>query len=578
MKKIPIILRCFATNLCTLIALLAVTTTGAYADTFKENASRYIPPGQWWHHLDLEWYEFPSDDPEAIEVWGYTDKLSYAPGEEVSLHVNTGSPTFDVQIFRDGSKLELVHETKGITGQRSPTPKDVYAVGAGWPSLHKWKLPADLRSGFYLVVFSITRGEVKIEQEAGFNVRAAKPTSPMLLMLATSTWRGYNDWGGGSWYGLPGNTAGATGGTLSEISIAPRVHLQRPWARGFMRLPQGAARFAAPAVPVRPKGDMVRYYHSEFAIANGYSKWSLAGGWAAFDRHFVVWAEKNGYKFDFITQGDLHANPDILNDYKVVVTVGHDEYYSWEMRKGLDSWMEQGGLLARMGGNMNWQIRLEDDGLVQVAYKDFARTHDPVRDDPKRKHLLTTMWETPQVNYPAAQTFASSSAFGHLMGLGGTSPRTPGFIVYRPEHWMLKETDLYYGDAFAADYVRFECDGVPYTFRDGRPYPTDEFGTPTNIEIVGLAPTLNREEDHGHSRIIASQGYGDGIPQALYNTEKITEEQRQKHLRGSGILAYMPKGKGGVATAAVNEWVMGLGKDQFVDQITHNILRRVTSD
>jgi len=40
----------------------------------------------------------------------------------------------------------------------------------------------------------------------------------------------------------------------------------------------------------------------------------------------------------------------------------------------------------------------------------------------------------------------------------------------------------------------------------------------------------------------------------------------------------MSKGKGGVATAAVNEWVMGLGKDEFVDQITHNILRRVTPD
>ena len=39
----------------------------------------------------------------------------------------------------------------------------------------------------------------------------------------------------------------------------------------------------------------------------------------------------------------------------------------------------------------------------------------------------------------------------------------------------------------------------------------------------------------------------------------------------------MPKGKGDVATAAVNEWIMGLGKDEFVDQITHNVLKRFTA-
>ena len=143
---------------------------------------------------------------------------------------------------------------------------------------------------------------------------------------------------------------------------------------------------------------------------------------------------------------------------------------------------------------------------------------------------------------------------------------------------MLEGSDLYYGDAFAAEYCRFECDGVPYTFRDGRPYPTDEFGTPTNIEIVGLCPSMNREEDHGHSSVvIAHEGYGLGIPQDLYDTDTPTKEQIKKHLQCCGILAYMPNGKGDVATAAVNEWVMGLGKNEFVDQITHNVLKRFTA-
>ena len=114
----------------------------ASADSFKEEAGRYIPPEQWWHHTGLEWYEFPSDDPKIIQVFGYADKISYLPGEDVSLHVTTGAEKFDVQIFRDGAKLDLVHEAKGVAGNRSETPKDCYTRGCGWPALYKWAIAA----------------------------------------------------------------------------------------------------------------------------------------------------------------------------------------------------------------------------------------------------------------------------------------------------------------------------------------------------------------------------------------------------------------------------------------------------
>ena len=151
------------------------TTATASADSFKDTAERYFPPGQWWHHTGLEWYEFPSDDPKVIQVFGYSDKLSYLPGEEVSLHATTGAKKFDIQIYRDGGKMELVHEAKGVAGKRSKTPKDCYTVGCGWSALYKWRLPRELRSGFYVVVLSVMKGEERIEQEAGFAVRSATP-------------------------------------------------------------------------------------------------------------------------------------------------------------------------------------------------------------------------------------------------------------------------------------------------------------------------------------------------------------------------------------------------------------------
>ena len=570
-------------------ATVAASASDAKADKFNEQATRHIPPGQWPHHLAMEWYEIPNDDPKAIEVWGYTDKLSYKPGDKVNFHVTTGAPTFDLKIYRDGGKFEEVHAATGVTGKRSPTPKDAYAVGCGWPALYTWALPSDLRSGFYLIVFSIKRGEQTIEQEAGFCVRPSSRKSSIAFILATSTWAAYNDWAGGSYYSLPGVVGGGTeiptGSTEGiTLPIAPKVHLHRPWARGFMRIPDGAPRMTVPANPPRPKGHMIRYFHNEFQLSNGYSKWSAGAGWANFDRHFAIWAENNGYDIDYITQHDLHADPNILNGYKCTILTGHDEYWSWDMRKGLDDWIEAGGHLARFAGNMNWQVRYEDDNLVQVCYKAFAPSHDPFAKDLDKIHLVTEPFcDIRYGNWPTTQTFASTSVFGHLSGIGGASPRTPGFTVYQPNHWMLENTDLYYGDAFAADYVRFECDGVPYTFRDGYPYPTDELGTPTNIEIAAMFPTTNGEDprppEHSPYQIATNDGYRFGFVEQRFGVTvgEATPEQKAKVERGCGILAYMPKGQGDVATAAVCEWVIGLGKDDYVDQITHNVLKRFTT-
>ena len=55
-------------------AAAAAETVGAgntaSADSFQDTAERYMPPGQWWHHTGLEWYEFPSDDPKVTQVFG----------------------------------------------------------------------------------------------------------------------------------------------------------------------------------------------------------------------------------------------------------------------------------------------------------------------------------------------------------------------------------------------------------------------------------------------------------------------------------------------------------------------------
>ena len=92
------------------------------------------------------------------------------------------------------------------------------------------------------------------------------------------------------------------------------------------------------------------------------------------------WAGDAGFEVDIVSQYDLQLRPEVLEGYPCVVFIGHDEYWSWEMRDTVDAYVEAGGRIARFAGNFMWQTRLEDNGRRQVCYKSRARTEDPQRD------------------------------------------------------------------------------------------------------------------------------------------------------------------------------------------------------
>lgn len=92
-----------------------------------------------------------------------------------------------------------------------------------------------------------------------------------------------------------------------------------------------------------------------------------AAGYAQYDRHFLLWAQEEGFLLDTITQHDLHFRPELLDGYSCLAVAGHDEYWSWEMRKAVEAWTGRGGGFARFGGNYMWQIRLEDGGRGSTA-------------------------------------------------------------------------------------------------------------------------------------------------------------------------------------------------------------------
>jgi hypothetical protein len=522
------------------------------------------------HWLDTAWYDAPREDPAWPEIFVYTDAISYRPGEEVRFHASATAKSWSLRIDRDGLEPALVHDVNDLPGRFTPAPKDAYKNGCGWPVLYSWRLPDDLRSGFYRVAASCARADgSRFVQHHFFVVRptAATRSGRILLLLSTATWTAYNDWAGANHYrGVDGP---------KQDQAAPIVSLDRPWTRGIVWLPDGAPRICADPPP--ELGAAPRYPNKEWAHANGFGYYYAAAGWAQFDRHFVQWAEREGYALDFITQTDLHFRPEILADYACVVITGHDEYWSHEMRANLEAWIDGGGKVARLGANFCWQVRLENEGRRQVCYKFRAATEDPVRGT-KDDHRLTSGWEDPAVDWPGASTFGVNGFRGLYASWGGFTPRGQrGFTVYRPEHWVFDKTDLYYGDIFGAEarIYAYEVDGLHYTFRDGLPYPTGEDGASTAIEILAMAPAVLAEGHHAGEgfRYYIEDSDLKGIVKIM--TGNTDPASIAKFRYGSGMLVHMSRGKGEVVTAATCEWVMGLKRScPFTTQITRNILDR----
>ena len=118
--------------------------------------------------------------------------------------------------MRQGAREERAFAASRVAGVEHAVPADAASQGCRWPVA--LELPAEA-PGFHLV--RLRAGEE--QAEAFFVVRPRRPgrESPRLLVLSTSTWAAYNDWGGPSYY---------TGGTRSSLRrplLLPRHPVSR---------------------------------------------------------------------------------------------------------------------------------------------------------------------------------------------------------------------------------------------------------------------------------------------------------------------------------------------------------------
>jgi hypothetical protein len=516
-------------------------------------------------------YERPGMDGARGEIWCYSDALAYAPGSRVRLQINSSAARAEMEIARDGADLRVVMK-RSLSGLRwQSTPENCSIDGCGWATSLEFEVGEDWPSGAYRVTLTAEGNDgAPIRAHHLFFVKprfGAKP-GRILQVASTGTWTAYNTWGGSSHY------RGLTGPNRDQYS--PTVSLERPWARGFIVLPPDAPRVPLEFSP--PPGAPLRYPHLEWAYATGHSNKYASAGWASYDSHFMRWAERAGYAVDLVSQHELQFEPDLLHGYDCIVMVGHDEYWSWEMRDAVDDYVERGGRVARFAGNFMWQTRLEADGRRQVCYKYRARAEDPVYRSSDRTRT-TGCWEAPETTRPGAATFGLNATDGLYAGWGSCGARgVRGFPVYRPEHWAFTGTGLGYGDLLGHEGHAFgyEVDGLPYVIRDCMPEALPSGGAPAGISILALGMATLREEPpppgspddrfigNDEAAYVAELRFGDS-----------SETSIDRIKRGAGMIVHFSRGAGEVFHAGSCEWVAALLRaDLMVDRVTRNVLDR----
>ena len=299
------------------------------------------------YHKIVVW----NDDIRQRSVWGYVDFHSIQGGE--SFHLMLATDPIDkivrghIEIFRIGyygkSDRIKVWESGLVTVQERKLYDSGGVIGPGWPSSLN-NIPTTMwQSGYYTFDFV----DLADRRDADIAYIVVTPTDldgDILVKLNTNTYQAYNTWGGANFYE-----------SLFTGAITNMVSFNRPTRSEFFR----------------------------------------------WEYYYVLWLEhlasELGLIVHYATDFDVHEDSKFTTKYPLLISVGHDEYWSKEEFTHMyDRIFVHGKNTLFLGANVAYkQIRFVDvdstesisfEGRQMIFYSDnvdpitFKRGQDPVLD------------------------------------------------------------------------------------------------------------------------------------------------------------------------------------------------------
>lgn len=316
-------------------------------------------------------------------------------------------------------------------------------VEANWQPSYKLYIPTDWTTGVYLAKFTDDKG---MQTYVPFDV-VGNLHSLGVVVTPDTTYQAYNTWGGYSLYSND-TVAGPSGESDTTVSAiqngvltrAVKVSFDRPYIEG-----------AGSGQVLDLEADAIR------------------------------WLEKMNYDISYISDVDLQNDPGQLLNHTTYLSIGHDEYWTKEMRDGVEYARDHGVGLAFLGADTAyWQMRFEPDShgvpnrtvvcyKVDSGYPQYA--FDPLYGVDNSR--VTARWRDPIVGRPEnAMIGVMYSSLNHQV------PGFSWFLNPSVRSPILTGTGLQVGQRYGCGLVGFEWDRV---YNNGH--------SPPGLTVLGTSET-----------------------------------------------------------------------------------------
>ncbi len=362
-------------------------------------------------------------------IEGYTDKISYLSGEDIKIYLSSKQADVKISLIVHCLEQQVIATTQISNAQEQHYTQCSFQDGCDWKMSAVLKIPNNINAGYASILIENEEGSFHIPIILKTDVK-----NDILCIASTNTWHAYNGWGGGSFYSY-------TFDDCPDKYFNAAVSFQRP-------------------ISIIGKLDYSGHlFDAELALSH--------------------WFEKSEIKFDLLSDVDIHNNPEILTQYKVVFLNTHPEYWSAPAMDGIENYLNNGGNICCLGANVfYWKVVINNNKIE--CLKEGGIHSDGTNGG---------LWRN--------NNRYEESLIGTSYTRAGYNTLMP-YVVLDSNHWLFENTRLKNGDLFGISVNRKYASG----------HETDKITnqSPENIELI--ARGLNQEAFDEFGQIDADRNGG----------------------------------------------------------------------